>query len=46
MVLCEGEVNCRQYAKFMTYYCRDYLVDAANPAVIKQRVDQWLDAAS
>jgi len=46
MVLCEGEVNRRQYAKFMTYYCRDYLVDAANPAVIKQRVDQWLDAAS
>ena len=46
MVLCEGGVNRRQYAKFMTYYCRDYLVDAANPAVIKQRVDQWLNAAS
>lgn len=45
MTLIEAEVDHLQYAKFMTFYCRDYLVDASDPEVIKQRVDDWLDAA-
>lgn len=44
MALAEAEVDRRQYAKFMAHYCRDYLVDSADPAAVQQRVAQWLDA--
>lgn len=45
MALVDAQVDRMAYAKFMTFYCRDYLVDASDPEVIKQRVDDWLDAA-
>lgn len=46
VALCERKVDRRRYAQFMTFYCRDYLVDAADPSAITQRIDQWLGAAS
>ena len=45
ITLTEVEVDRVKYAKFMTYYCRDYLVDGTDPVAIEQRVAQWLDAA-
>ena len=45
IALTEVEVDRVKYAKFMTYYCRDYLVDGADPVAIEQHVDLWLNAA-
>ena len=46
MAIAEAEVDRVRYTKFMTFYCRDYLVDAFDPKEIKLRIDDWLNSPS
>ena len=39
----EQAVDRVRYAQFMTFYCRDYLVDAFDRKAIGRRMDEWLN---